>query len=73
MAAISKLRPTIQYAKSNQYYQRLRVGGAHFAQQNKTAFLLNRYIVFRFIGVDYEGCEADRPSAGARREAASTI
>ena len=47
------------------------MGEAPFAQQNKTAFLLYRYKVFKFIGVDHEGREADRPSAGASREAAS--
>ena len=44
-----------------------RVGGAHFAQQNKTVFLLNRDNVFQLIGVDYGG------PAGARREAASNL
>ena len=29
------------------------MGEAPFAQQNKTAFLLYRYKVFQFIGVDY--------------------
>ena len=64
-----------EYAKSNHYYQKpsRRVGRAHFAQQNKTAFLLIVYKVFQFIGVNYGGREGDRPSARVRLESASEI
>ena len=37
------------------------MGGVHFAQQNNTALLLNRYNVFQFIGVDHGGREVDGP------------
>ena len=36
------------------------MGEAHFAQQNKTTFLLNRYI-FQFIGVDYGAAKRTSP------------
>ena len=53
-----------EYVNSNKYFQRPngQVGRAHFAQQNKTVFLLIVYEIFHFIGVDYGGREADWPS-----------
>ena len=44
------------------------MGGAHFDQQNKTAFLCIVYKLLQFIGVDYGDREAD-----LQDEAASTI
>lgn len=49
------------------------MGGAHFAQQNETDFIVIVYQVFQFIDVDYGDCEVDMPCAGATREVAGGL